>query len=195
MKDLDIKIIWKDGDAADEKAYAKPLIDKIIRSGSHSLIHRFIRTLLWEQWVNLITMSGLAGFMAFKEEWAVCTGLFVLNLIFFLYYQNLRGKLKSEPIDSNVLQYLYNVQTMIRRFIRHYKIASLVVCALASIVAYYLNEQNFYDERLDTKPFLIGLIAGLMAALPVTFYLIHILYGKKAKKLEQMICSLEKEEA
>lgn len=194
MKDLDIKDIWKGGDLADQRAYAKPEIDKMIRKGSHSLIHRFVRTLIWEQWINLLVLTSLVVDLALASEWIIGACTLFIDLLFFVYYQKLKNNLKNEQIDSHVLAYLYRVEELIRQFIRHYKIAAVVLCLLAVVAVYFLNEHQFYDEIMETQSMFIGVIVGLVAALPITFYLIHLMYGKKAKKLKKMIASLEKEE-
>ncbi|MEO9968129.1 MAG: hypothetical protein ABJF11_20210 [Reichenbachiella sp.] len=195
MKDLDIKDIWKGADSMDADAYAKPEIDKMIQSGSHSLIHKFVRTLVWEQWINLLVLTSLVVELFWAGEWIIGTGSLVVNVAFYVYYQKLKTNLRNEEIDTHVLAYLYRVQDIIRQFIRHYKIAAIVLGVLAMIAIYYLNEHNFYEERMDNESVMYGLILGVMAALPMTFYLIHLLYGKKAIKLKAMIRSLEAEES
>ncbi|MEO9806234.1 MAG: hypothetical protein ABJF04_23445 [Reichenbachiella sp.] len=194
MKDLDIKDIWRDGDAADAKAYAKPQIDKMISKGSHSLVHRFIRTLLWEQWINLIILTSIVVEFFWAREWIIGSITTAVNLIFFVYYQRLKSNLKQESIDSDVLAYLYRVQDIIRRFIIHLKTASVVVLIMAVLAAYFLNRNGFYDEVMDTKSLFISLLASMLIACPIAFYLIHLMYGKKARKLKLMIESLEREE-
>lgn len=194
MKNLDIKIIWRDGDAADEKAYAKSEVDKMIRKGSHGVIQRFVITLTWEQWVNLIVLTSLVIELFWGREWLVGACTLIVNLAFFFYYQRLKNNLKKESIDTNVLEYLYRVEKIVRQFMRHLKIASLLILVLAIWAAYYLNTQSFFHETMDPWPFWGGTIGGMAVALPLSFYLIHLMYGKKARKLRRMIESLEQEE-
>jgi len=195
MKDLDIKDIWKGGNAEDKVAHAKPEIDKMIRKGSTSLIHRFIKTVKRELWFNLIILSVVGVRLFFAQEWAVGSGVIFLDVVFFLYYRKLIDNLNKEQIDSTVLEYLYNVQSRIRQFIRHLKIASFGVSVLTVAGVIILNTNGFYDEIQNPKALAITIVAGLGIALPLSFYFIHLLYGKKAKKLAHMINSLEKEEA
>lgn len=195
MKDLDIKDIWKDSDSANEKVFAQPEIDKIIRKGSHSLVDRFIRTLLWEQWINVVILTSLVVELYLEAEWLIGSFTLILNCAFFFYYQNFRSRLKEEYIDSNVLDYLRCVQEMVQQFIKHLKIASVFILALAIVAVYYLNEHGFYEEVMDMQTLLISLGVSILIAFPAAFFLIHLMYGKKASKLAIMIDSLEQEEA
>lgn len=195
MKDLDIKDIWKDGDLANDKAYTSTDVDQMISKGSRGVIQKFLKTLFWEQYVNLVVLSSLTIELYWEEEWLVGTGSLIFNFVFFFYYQRLRQNLKKESIDTSVLEYLYRVQRIIGQFMSHLKIASIVILVLAIWAAYYLNGHGFYDDVMDPDAFWIGIVVGMVIALPITFYLIHLMYGKKARKLAHMICSLEKEES
>lgn len=196
MKDLDIKDIWKGGNAADEKVYAKPEIDKMIRKGSISLVRRFIKTLRIELWINLTVLTALSIALFYSKQWVIGGGMMALNLVFFLYYKNLINKLKQEEIDSSVLEHLYAIQAIVKRFILHYKIATVVLSVLIVGAVFYLEGSEFYLKYTSNpKAFVIGLAGGILVAIPFSLYMIHLLYGKKAKKLAHMICSLEKEEA
>ncbi|WP_422361454.1 hypothetical protein [Reichenbachiella sp.] len=194
MKDSDIKDIWKDGDLANDKAYTSTDVDQMISKGSHGVIQRFLKTLFWEQHLNLIILSSLAIELFWEEEWIVGIGTLFFNFAFYLYYLRLRKNLKKEAIDTSVLEYLYRVQKIIGQFMTHLKIASVIILLLAIWAAYHLNNHGFYDDVMEPDAFWIGIIVGMIIALPITFYLIHLMYGKKAKKLAHMICSLEKEE-
>lgn len=194
MKDSDIKDIWKGGDLADDKAYTSTDVDQMISKGSHGVVQRFLKTLMWEQRVNLLVLTSLALELFWEREWVVGTCCLILNFVFFFYYKMMRRNLKKETIDSTVLEYLYRVQKMIGQFMRHLKIASFAILILAVYAAYYLNGRGFYDEVMDPTAFWIGITVGLVMALPITFYLIHLMYGKKARKIRHMIASLEQEE-
>ncbi|MEP2025133.1 MAG: hypothetical protein ABJH98_15355 [Reichenbachiella sp.] len=195
MKDLDIKDIWKDGNAADEKVYAKPEIDRMIRKGSSSLVHRFIKTLSVELWLNLVVLTFFSLGLLYTKQWVIGGGMMVLNALFFVYYRNLINILKKEEIDSSVLEHLYTIQRIVKRFILHYKIASFVLAILVVAAVFYLDGNEFYIKFTnDPKSFIIGLASGVLVAIPFTFYVIHLLYGKKARKLAYMIESLEQKE-
>ncbi|MDW3211973.1 MAG: hypothetical protein R8N23_19030 [Reichenbachiella sp.] len=196
MKDLDIKDIWKQGDAKNVKAFSEPQIEEMIRKGSDSLVYRFIKTLSFELWINLVVLTSIGLGMIFSDQWTIGVGLLILDLLFYFYYRNLIDSIKKEEIDSSVLAYLYTIQKMVKRFILHYKIASIVLVPLMMGVVLYLDGDDFY-VKFSTNPesFIIGMACGLLVAIPITFYMIHLMYGKKAKKLAHMICSLEKEES
>lgn len=194
MKDLDIKDIWKGGDAEDQGVYNKPDIDKMIKKGSQNIVHRFVRTLVWEQWINVVVLTSLVVELFWAAEWLIGSCTLVINFVFFFYYQRLKKSIREEHIDSHVLDYLKRVQVIIRQFIKHLKIASILILIVAVFAAYYLNQNGFYEEIMDTQSFIISLGASMSVALPVAFYLIHLMYGRKSIKLAQMIASLESEE-
>lgn len=196
MKDLDIKDIWKQGDEANVQAFSNPEIEAMLRKGSDSLVHRFIKTLTIELWVNLIVLTGIGLGMIFSDQWTVGVGLLIIDLLFYFYYRNLINSLKKEEIDSSVLAYLYTIQKMVRRFILHYKIASLVLVPIMLAIVLYLDGNDFYVKySANPESFVIGMACGIVIAIPFTFYMIHLMYGKKARKLAHMIRSLEKEES
>lgn len=195
MKDSDIKDIWKGGDLASDKTYSSTDVDQMISKGSHGVVQRFLKTLFWEQHINLIVLSSLAIELFWEKEWVVGIGTLFFNVAFYLYYLRLRNNLKKETIDTSVLEYLYRVQKIIGQFMTHLKVASVVILVLAIWAAYHLNEHGFYDDVMEPDAFWWGIIVGMIIALPVTFYLIHLMYGKKARKLAHMIRSLEKEES
>ncbi|SMD33806.1 hypothetical protein SAMN04488029_1678 [Reichenbachiella faecimaris] len=195
MKDLDIKDLWKQGDAKEVGTFSVSQIQDMIRKGSDSLIHRFIKTLTIELWINLVILTLLSGSLLYLSEWEVGGVAMILNILFWLYYKNLIGNLKREEIDSTVLAHLYVIQKMVKRFILHYKIATLVMSLIAVSAVFYLENNAFYYMFSEKpKATAIGMACGFVFAVPLSLYLIHILYGKKAKKLADMIDSLEKEE-
>ncbi|WP_420582276.1 hypothetical protein [Reichenbachiella sp.] len=196
MKDLDIKDIWKQGDEANAQAFSEPEIEAMIRSGSDSLVHRFIKTLTIELWVNLVVLTCIGIGMIFYNQRVVGVGLLIIDLLFYLYYRNLISSLKKEEIDSSVLAYLYTIQKMVKRFILHYKIASLVLVPVMLAIVLYLDGDDFYAKySANPDSFVIGMACGIFLAIPITFYMIHLMYGKKARKLAHMIGSLEREES
>lgn len=195
MKDLDIKDIWKGSGVVDERAFDLLKIEGMISSGSHSLVQRFVRTLTWEIWINLIVLTVVGVRLLVAREWLGGGSILLLDVVFFLYYKKLIDSLKSEQIDSTVLAYLYNVQARIMQFIRHLKIAVIGISAVACLLVVYINTNGFYEVELDTNRLFVSLGIGLGIAVPFSLYFIHLMYGKKARKLAQMIDSLESEEA
>ncbi|UXX79773.1 hypothetical protein N7E81_01445 [Reichenbachiella carrageenanivorans] len=195
MKDLDIKDIWKGSGVVDESAFSLSKIEGMISRGSHSLVRRFVRALTWEIWINLIVLTIVGVRLLVAREWLGGGSVLVLDVVFYLYYKKLIDNLKSEQIDSTVLAYLYNVQAQIRQFIRHLKIAVFGISVLACLLVISIHANGFYNVELGSSRLLLSLGAGLGLAVPFSFYFIHLMYGKKAKKLAQMIDSLESEEA
>lgn len=195
MKDLDIKDIWKQSDQSDQAAFADSQIEDMIRKGSDGIIHRFIKTLTVELWINLIVLTALGFWLLFLKEWVVGSIVMLINLLFYLYYRVLIRNLRTEKIDSTVLEYLYTVQKMVKRFLIHYRLTAVILTPFVVAIVVYMDTNRFYDMYFSNpKSIVIGMICGLLLAVPVCFYFIHLMYGKKARKLALMIDSLEQEE-
>lgn len=195
MKDLDIKEIWKAG-ADDETSfgYSQQEVERLIEQGSSNLISKFIKTLRIEQAFNVVTLLAISAQMVYDGHYLVSMIILLINGMFYFYYQRLKSKLKKEYTGTTVLEYLVDTKELIRRFIRHYKIASLGLVAFCLGLAEYLKGEGFYGLEENQNLFYFSLFSGIAVAIPTTYYGIHLMYGKKANKLEQMIHSLHEEE-
>lgn len=193
MEDLELKEIWKSGQGDEEFNYSAQTIERIIKQGPNNIVAKFVKTLIWEKWINLIILTCCTLYLWYEGYWFIGATIMVVNLLFFFYYNALIKKLDREYIDSNVIQYLHDVQRIVSTFIRHYQIAGMVLMVPAYFGAMYLHSQGYYEFHMEQSEFMIVNLGVLVFAIVLTFWIIDLLYGRKARKLKKMISSLKEE--
>ena len=193
MEDLNLKEIWKSGQADEEFNYSSKTIERIIKQGPRNIVAKFVKTMVWEKWINLIVLTACTLYICYETYWIIGGIILAVNLSFFFYYNALIKKLDREYIDSNVIHYLHDVQRIISTFIRHYQIAGLALIVPAYFGAVYLHSNGYYDFKMDMSEFMIYNFIVLLIAVALTFWIIDLLYGRKARKLKKMIASLKEE--
>lgn len=191
MEDLELKEIWKSGQSDEEFNYSAKTIERIIKQGPSNIVAKFVKTMIWEKWINLVVLTLCTAFLGYEGYWLIGGIIMLVNVAFFIYYTALVKKLDREYIDSNVIQYLHDVQRIISTFIRHYQIAGLVLMVPAYFAAVYLHSHDYYDFHMEMPEFLAFNFIVLLVALGLTFWIIDLLYGRKARKLKKMIASLK----
>jgi hypothetical protein len=195
MEEQDIRKIWKSEDSNGEFNYSSQTIERILKQGPKNTISKFIKTLQIEQWLNLVIFITGTGVLFYHSHWTAGLILSAVNVLFFFYYKNLIDKLDQEYVDSNVIQYLHEVHKIMKRFIRHYNLASFILVIPGYFLALYIvGEDKFLNGKPDMPFFFINGI-GISLALIVALFLIHLLYGRKAVKIKSMIDSLSEEES
>lgn len=195
MKDLDIKEIWKSGDGQEKFEYSEEAIQAIIKQGPQNIVSRFVRTLNFEKWANLIVLSGASVFLFFEQYWLFGGFMLVMDFCFFIYYRNLIRKLDEKSIGNNVVQYLHEVHGNICRFIRHFKITLFVIATASFGFGFYLgySKHESFDDMIQNVPWPRWILAFSVIAfsLVVAYYVFYYMYGKKANQIKEMIDSLD----
>lgn len=194
MEDLELKEIWKSGQVEEEFNFSAKTIERIIKQGPRNIVAKFVKTMIWEKWINLVVLTACTIYLWVESYWFIGGTIMVVNLAFFVYYTALIKKLDREYIDSNVIQYLHDVQRIISTFIRHYQIAGLLLMVPAYFGALYLHSNGYYDFQMEFFNFLLLNLVVLLFATGLTFWVIDLLYGRKARKLKKMIASLKNED-
>jgi len=194
MEELDLKKMWKSGERGDDFNYSSQTIARIIKQGPQNIVSRFIKTLTIEKWANVIVLSSAAIYLLIEQFWLLFGAMNVLNLAFFFYYQMLINKLDREFIDSNVMQYLNDVHKIITRFIKHYTIAAWVIVVPVFFVTIYFQQNGFHAYNMGMQTFYWVSFGSLVLAMATVYYILHLMYGKKAKRIKKMIDMLSEEE-
>lgn len=195
MEEKDIKDIWKSGDPEEIKGYPQAAVDAMVRRGSIGLIDRFIKTLKIEQWLNLAAFSGLILFMIYCRLWAWSGLALVLNIAFYFYYSRLISTLSNEKIDSSVIEYLRTVRKVVMRFIRHYQLASVLLVVPGYMLGMYFSQIAKETDNTAVAFTIEALhIVGIVCTLGVALVLIHLIYGRKANQINELITALGQEE-
>lgn len=197
MEEKDIKELWKQGDELDSGSYSQSTIERIMISKPKDIVSKFINTLKIEQWLNLVSLGVLSIFLLYSQFWIEGSVILVLNILMFLYYKRIIQQISKESIDIDVAQYLCNVYESIKRFILHYKILLWIITLPAYIYGVYFHDpKKFHDmDGNMTFKYALLLIAGLVIAMILAHAILYFMYGKKAKKIKQMVKLLKQEES
>ncbi|MCV9388843.1 hypothetical protein [Reichenbachiella ulvae] len=195
MKDLDIKEIWKSGDGKERFEYSEEAIQAIIKQGPQNIVSRFVKTLNFEKWANLIVLSAASVFLFIETYWVFGVFMLILDFCFYFYYRNLIKKLDQKSIGNNVVQYLHEVHGNICRFIRHFKI-TLFVIAVASFAFGFYQGYSKYEGVEDMMSHVsiyrwVAAFSVIAVSLVVAYFVFYYMYGKKAKQIKEMIESLD----
>jgi hypothetical protein len=198
VEEEEVKDIWNAGDDDGSFNYSEQSIQKMISQGSGNIISKFIKTLKFEKWTNLIVLSFISLMCIAENSWWCATSMLVINAFLYWYYHNLIGQLQKEYIDSNVIQYLSDVYRIIKRFILHYKVAVVPAGVFGFFVSLYAFDFPIYDLFIYEDMSLVRLfwvIATIIVTVATAFGVIHLMYGKKALRIKEMLDSLKKEES
>ncbi|MGL1888520.1 MAG: hypothetical protein OCD76_18550 [Reichenbachiella sp.] len=197
MEELDLKKIWKTGEKS-TTGLSQERIGEIISQRPQNVIASFVRSLNMELWINLCVLTGVAGALFYLGMWWRASGTLVLDVMFFLYYKSLIKRLSREFVDQNVVEYLNDMHLKICQFIRHFKIALLVVGLIGFCVGFvigFTDHKVAPDMFVNMPPWKWGMVILTVAvSLGLAYVFFHQMYGKKAAKIKKMVESLKKEE-
>lgn len=195
MKELDIKEIWKTGNEREQFSYSEEAIEAIVKQSPQNIVSRFVKTLNYEKWANLIILSGIVIYLLVAQYWAAAAFILAINAAFYLYYTRLIRQLDEKAIGNNVIEYLYEVHRSICRFIRHFKITLFVIGTASFGFGFYLGYLQ-HDSMTDMIESLswwrwVLAFAVIIVSLIVAYTLFYYMYGKKARQIQDMIDSLD----
>lgn len=197
MEELDIKKIWHAGDQV-PVAYSDEKIQYIIDQAPQNIIASFVKMLKTEKWANLTILSGAVLGLLYFGFWGYGLLTLAINILFFAYYRQLIYQLDKEYVDQNVVEYLNDVHTIICKFTRHFKITLVVITLISFSIGFFVGTErhatiNELIESLVGAEWLI-IISAIVFALVVSFLGFYHMYGKKAKRIKQMLSALNEEE-
>lgn len=197
MEELDLKKIWKSGEKS-TVGLSNERIEEIISQRPQNVVASFVRSLNIELWVNLAVLSSVAGVLSYLGMWWQAFGTLVLDGLFFVYYRSLIKRMSQEYVDQNVVGYLNDMHLKICQFIRHFKIALIVVGFISFCAGFVIGftDHDMAHDVLQDMPVwkwtFLGFTVVVSLGLAYVFY--YHMYGKKAAKIKRMVESLKKEE-
>lgn len=193
-EEFDLQSVWKKSKekVADPTAY----VNKLERKGTRTTLY-WIKTILWiEFWTSIIGLPFLVVFTAKRGD---SIGLIItyvlLTFAYLFYYQFLIRQIRSFSYDGNVLQSLKKVYGYLNFFLLHYKVVIWVSMIFGLIYGFIAPEsQEALSELKTTSQLLasVGITILIVAIVGgVMHLLVHLIYGRKIKRLRKMVKDLE----
>lgn len=208
MAELDIKHIWKKGEASLSESRGFDL-HQAVGKKSQSVLQR-IKFILWiEFWLNVIftPAASVVYFIYFGTAWGVFAA--VVFAIYFLYYLFLIRAIKRFDYSGNVLESLKKVYSYLKFYVLHYKVLIWICFVIIPWAAFaygvYIgatgapepewmvpeNQPKFEFTKQQAYMVLAAAVV-VPVIIAVGFHLlVGLLYERKIKKLKRMIEDLD----
>ena len=195
-EELDIRSIWK---SSKEKEDPKLLqINTMERKGTRSTL-QWVKIILWiEFWITIIG-APLAIYFAghlYGQTELIIYGIICFGYLF--YYQFLIREINRFSYDRDVVQSLKKVYGYLRFYLLHYKVVIWLSILVGILMELFKpeNKSTFAEisstgewiKFLAILAILFGIVGGIMT------FLVHLIYGRKIRRLKNMVRELEREE-
>ncbi|WP_109831383.1 hypothetical protein [Reichenbachiella versicolor] len=195
MEDQEIKDLWQSAGRDARFKYSEETLAQVISKGSQSVVHKFVKTLKVEQIVNVIAfLTWVAYFVWFGQYWGAL-GALVLNVGFYVGYKRFINRLDIPNAEEDVIGYLYKVEGLVKQFVGHYKKATVVLgLPVYLLVLRYSEGVEVWDKLTNNWTYILINLVGLVVAYVVVLWMIHLFYGRKLHKIQELIKSLQESE-
>ncbi|WP_420318330.1 hypothetical protein [Ekhidna sp.] len=196
-EEFDIQSVWKKSKKSTDVSTF--LIETLEKKGTKTTMY-WIKVVLWiEFWMNLILLPIIIPYLIRKEEPTWYIGIYVgVTIIYFIYYQFLIRQINRFNYDGNVIHSLKKVYGYLRFFLLHYKVVIWFSMIFGLIYGFVAPENQEALSGLQTtkqwiiaigfSTLIVAVVGGLM------HLLVHLIYGRKIKRLKRMVRDLESEE-
>lgn len=190
MNNIDIKEIWKNQPTKD---LSNKELDRIRMQKSESFLDRLKKNARIENAANII-ISIIFSIFIFINNGPLLGSLSAIGMALLSYYYFTLYKeiWKLEPSDD-VRGFLKLVLEKMKFFLNRYYTGIVIIMPLAFWFGLNLGpDENgaSLEELLNWRGILILVVTfGFM--LLITFWIIHMMYGKTVNKLKEMLKSLE----
>jgi len=196
-EELDIRSLWNSSKKREDPRSLQ--IDTLERKGTKTTLY-WVKFILWiEFWLTLIGGPFAVWWMHslyHSTIFSVSYGLFCLAYLF--YYQFLIRAIQNFNYDGNVIESLKKVYGYLRFYLLHYKVVIWLVVPFAFVggIIVGINQDNGIQEDADLSFWLrlIGITLLFIAVIGgVLHFIIHLIYGRKIKRLKGMVKEFENE--
>lgn len=190
-EEIDIIALWDKGKLIDSTPHVD--IDKAIKSQSKGTLYWIRIILKIEFWLNVAVILGTIYFVTFQEFSPIWGSVIIgISIIYLFYYQFLINQIKRFSFVDDVKTNLKKLYNYLRYFLLHYKVVIWLSMALGLIRSFVedipnqltpeqINQPNFWPVLIITSSlFSIGIGA-------IIHYLVHLIYGKKIKRLKNLV--------
>ncbi|GAB4239454.1 MAG: hypothetical protein Tsb0034_15480 [Ekhidna sp.] len=196
-EELDIRSIWNKSKSREPQAVLPE--DLLERKGTKNTLY-WIKTILTiEFWLCIVMMPATYFYASHRgdETWMIVT-YEIICLLYLVYYQFLIRAIKRFNYDGNVVQSLKKIYRYLRIFLLHYKIVIWLSIIIGLLYGYYAPETQEAVKTSHSPSDTIFLIAFLIIFMSMIGgamqLLVHLIYGKKIKRLKRMVMEFEREE-
>ena len=195
-EELDIRSLWnKSKELEDPKTLQ---INMMERKGTRTTLY-WIKTILWiEFWLTIVLVPIAIYYGSDTYGKTALTIYAILCIGYLFYYQFLIRQINQFSYDRNVVDSLKKVYGYLWFYLLHYKVVIWLSVVIGIILGIYEPENQAlfqqFDGAKDWATFigimavLTGIAGGLMT------FLVHLIYGRKIKRLKRMVKDLEREE-
>lgn len=195
-EEFDIQSVWKKSREKEKASDTSVFINRLEKKGTRTTLY-WIKTILWiEFWLSII---GLPFLIVFTTQRGDSTGLIIsyvlLTFAYLFYYQFLIRKIKKFNYDGNVLHSLKKVYGYLNFFLLHYKVVIWLSMIFGLVYGLIGPENQEALSKLETptqwiiaiglSTLIVVIVGGIM------HLLIHLIYGRKIKRLRKMVKDLE----
>ncbi|WP_421762819.1 hypothetical protein [Ekhidna sp.] len=196
-EELDIRSVWKKSkEQMDASSFQ---INMLERKGTRTTLYWIRTILLIEFWFSIVCVPLLIWHLRDRNESTEFIIFYlVVTVIYLFYYQFLIKKIKGFNYDGNVLDSLKKVYGYLRFYLLHYKVVIWLSMTVGLIYGFVAEENHQNLQKIDSlegwifaigfSVILTGIIGGIM------HWLIHMIYGRKIKRLKHMIRDLSTED-
>ena len=196
-EELDIKSIWQKGKELEDPASLK--IDTLEKKGTKTTLY-WIKVILWiEFWMNIVLLPLFIPYLHNRgDSIGFITFYILITIIYLIYYQFLIKKIKQFNYDGNVIKSLKKVYGYLRFYLLHYKVVIWVSMIVGIVYEFSRGESREALQKIDTLEewsifilinlVVVGIVGGIL------YGLIHLIYGRKIRRLRRTIKDLAEEE-
>ena len=195
-EELDIRSIWNKGKAKENPSALR--IDILEKKGTKTTLY-WVKTILWiEFWLTIVMAPFMVIYINSREVTAWPSSIYVfVSVVYLFYYQFLIRQINSFSYDGNVVESLRKVYKYLRFYVLHYKVVMWISMIIGFIYGFFAPEnQEAYAKITTTKEWLIVVAVSLLLLAiigGIMHLLLHLIYGKKIRRLKGMIKDLQQE--
>lgn len=192
-EELDIRSVWKK--SKENTDLSSFQVNMLERKGTRTTLYWIKTILLIEFWSSIVFVPLLVWYLRNRGD-SIGFILFYLavTIIYLFYYQFLVKQIKNFNYDGNVLDSLKKVYGYLRFYLLHYKVVIWLSMIIGLIYGFLAEENHQNLEKIDSlkgwvltigfSVILTGIVGGIM------HWLVHMIYGRKIKRLKRMINDL-----